>query len=301
MKAARSVLGRISGPVIVVLLAVALTASASGYWHYRVRPGDTLSALAARYHTTVAALVRLNDLPGNGDLIFAGSVLRMPSRSAHPGGHQAGPRHAGRHPEGSTHTVLRPYVVQPGDALFLIAQRFHVHWGRIAHINHLPRSLTVIIGQRLLIPHRIHVGGQRGRDPFRGVYVPSRAQVVDILRASANRWHIDPSLVLAVSYEEAGFNQRRISPVGAIGAMQVMPATGAWISGFLRRPLDLYRARDNVAAGVALLAILLRETNGHVRTAVAGYYQGLTSVRKRGMYDDTKRYVANVLALRNQF
>ena len=37
------------------------------------------------------------------------------------------------------------------------------------------------------------------------------------------------------------------------------------------------------------------------RTAVAGYYQGLKSVRERGMFPDTKRYVANILALKKQF
>jgi hypothetical protein len=37
------------------------------------------------------------------------------------------------------------------------------------------------------------------------------------------------------------------------------------------------------------------------RLALAGYYQGLSSVKKRGMYDDTKAYVANILALRRRF
>ena len=37
------------------------------------------------------------------------------------------------------------------------------------------------------------------------------------------------------------------------------------------------------------------------RNAVAGYYQGLKSVRERGMFPDTKRYVANILALKKQF
>ena len=51
----------------------------------------------------------------------------------------------------------------------------------------------------------------------------------------------------------------------------------------------------------ALLSVLLRETHGDKRKAVAGYYQGLASVRSRGMFTDTKRYVRSVLALRNQF
>jgi N-acetylmuramoyl-L-alanine amidase len=69
----------------------------------------------------------------------------------------------------------------------------------------------------------------------------------------------------------------------------------------VRRPLNIYRAKDNITAGVALLSVLLRETGGNMRLAAAGYYQGLASVRQRGMYNDTKRYVANVLALRNRF
>jgi hypothetical protein len=81
-----------------------------------------------------------------------------------------------------------------------------------------------------------------------------------------------------------------------------MPGTSRWLSQYVvHRPLDIRRAQDNVTAGVALLAVLLRETRGDVRTAVAGYYQGLASVRQRGMYADTKQYVANVLALRNRF
>ena len=46
---------------------------------------------------------------------------------------------------------------------------------------------------------------------------------------------------------------------------------------------------------------LLRETGGDPSTAIAGYYQGLASVRSRGMYEDTQRYVANVQALRSRF
>jgi soluble lytic murein transglycosylase-like protein len=49
------------------------------------------------------------------------------------------------------------------------------------------------------------------------------------------------------------------------------------------------------------LASLLKETGGDPRMAAAAYYQGLASVRSRGMFDDTKRYVDNVLALRGRF
>ena len=277
-----------AGVAVAALLAGVVTASASGGRHYTVRPGDTLSTIAARYHTTVEALVELNNLPGNGNLIYAGSTLRLPGHGHHKAGH------ASRH----SHVVVTTYTVRPGDSLYAIASRFNASPERIAHRNHLPSSLIVVIGQKLRIPHRVS-GPARSHGT---AHVPSRDAVAAMIRATAPRWGVDRSLALAVSYMEAGFNQSMVSSVGAIGAMQIMPATGRWLSDYVvHRKLDIHRASDNVTAGCALLSVLLRETNGDVRIAVAGYYQGLASVRQRGMYDDTKRYVANVLALRNRF
>ena len=46
---------------------------------------------------------------------------------------------------------------------------------------------------------------------------------------------------------------------------------------------------------------LLTDAGGDENAAIAGYYQGLASVRARGMFDDTQQYVANVQALRGRF
>ena len=46
---------------------------------------------------------------------------------------------------------------------------------------------------------------------------------------------------------------------------------------------------------------LIDESGGDENAAIAGYYQGLSSVRDRGMFDDTKQYVENVQALRGRF
>ena len=282
--------------VTAVLLALAITASASGFTLYRIRSGDTLTSIAHRYHTTVARLIALNHLPGNGNLIYAGQSLRVPAPPV------AKPRSEWR-------TVIKTYVVRPGDSLYAIAARQHVNPRVIARRNHLPRSLIVIIGQHLAIPHRVHVVTRAPSAPvvgrphlFTGGTVPPPAQVAAIVRATAHRWGVDPSLALAVAWQESGFNQRWISATDAVGAMQIEPYTGAYLSAYVvHRHLNLYDAHDNATAGVALLAILLRETHGHAAKAVAGYYQGLASVQSRGMFNDTKAYVRSVLALRNRF
>jgi N-acetylmuramoyl-L-alanine amidase len=293
----RPLLRRSTGVAVAALLAVAVTASASGISLYRIKSGDTLSEIAARYHTSVAELIRLNNLPGNGDLIIAGHTLRIPT-----GNHASSGR--------SKHRVVSVYVVRPGDSLYAISARQHARWRAIARINHLPSSLMVVIGQRLRIPHWVHTstqhaastGGSRADAVFGNRWVPSRDAVAGMIRSTAQRWGVDQRLALGISWEESGFNQRNVSTAGAIGAMQVMPSTGAFVGqAIVHRHLDLRNASDNVTAGVALLAVLLRETKGDERLAVAGYYQGLASVRSRGMYTDTKQYVANVLALRNRF
>jgi LysM repeat protein len=284
--------------VIPLALAAAVTASASGITLIRVHSGDTLSAIAARYHTTVERLVRLNDLPGNGDLIYAGQTLRVPLT-----GHR---HHAAHHHSG--HTVIRWHKVVEGDTVDGLAARFHVTRRAIAHRNHLPKSLVIVLGQRLAIPQhvaspapRVSASIARERRYLAHHAEPSREQIPRMIRAIAARWHLDPTLALAISWQESGFNMREVSPVGAIGTMQVMSYTGAYLSeAVVHRKLDLFDASDNITAGVALLSVLTHEAK-NVRQAVAGYYQGLQSVRDHGMYASTKQYVANVMALRGRF
>ena len=113
---------------------------------------------------------------------------------------------------------------------------------------------------------------------------------------------VPPDLASAVADQESGFNNDMVSPTSARGIMQIMPGTWDYVQHNLSSAaLDPSSASDNVRAGSLYLASLLRETGGDVPTAVAAYYQGLGSVRQRGMYDDTKQYVANVLALRGRF
>lgn len=273
--------------LVPVLLALVAGASAPGW--IRVRRGDTLSEIARKNHTTVEALRALNKLPGN-NLIYEGQLLRV---GAVPVVAKAAPRPAAARPR----KVDVTYVVRPGDGVYRISTRFKADPRWIASRNHLPKSWMVHPGQRLVVGFRWVRPAPAARPLPRVPKAYVRQLVVKEARAAG----VDPALALALSYNESGWQQHVVSNVGAIGVMQVMPGTGAWVSRYLvGRPLDLRDVEDNVLAGVRYLAMLKRIA-GKTDIAVAAYYQGLTSVRKRGMYDDTKAYVANILALRRRF
>jgi LysM repeat protein len=303
----RSLIGLGRLIAVPLLLAAVVTAGSPGWGSYLIRPGDNLESIARRYHTTVAQLVQVNHLPGNGNLIYAGARLRVPVPHA---------------TAARTVTVRRLHRVVRGDSLIKIANKYGVNPATIASANRLPRSLMVRLGDVLVVPVTQRVSAshaQTGGNTFAGrTYpssivsaaarnraalatrrLPSRTAMRALIVRTAKRNGVDPSLALAVSWQESGWNMRRVSVANAIGAMQVIPATGAWASSVVGRRLNLLSPTDNVTAGVVLLRVLTKSASD--RNAIAGYYQGLASVRRHGMYADTKRYVANVLYLQKRF
>jgi LysM repeat protein len=297
---------RIARNVAVPLLLGALvTAGSPGWSTYLIHRGDNLSTIAARYHTTVAKLVQVNNLPGNGNLIIAGDTLRVPSSAA------------------ARTSVSRTHRVVAGDTLSEIAHRYGVSMDAVARANHLPSSHIVRLGATLRIPgttRSVHSHSSSSSNTFAGrTYsssvvgaasrnraalarrgVPSRTSMRNLIAAKARANGVSPALALAISYQESGWNQGAVSVANAVGAMQVIPATTDWISGVVGRRLDPLSASDNATTGVVLLRILTQSASSE-RQAVAGYYQGLRSVRENGMYPDTKRYVANVMYLKARF
>lgn len=127
----------------------------------------------------------------------------------------------------------------------------------------------------------------------------SRPEVRQLVARTARAHGVPRHLALAVAWQESGWQQARLSVDEAYGVMQVLPTTGAWMSSYAGRRLDLRESGDNVTAGVTLLRVLRSQASSD-RRAVAAYYQGLRGLRTNGMYDETRSYVASVLAIRDR-
>jgi soluble lytic murein transglycosylase-like protein len=285
---------------------------------YVVRPGDTLSVIAERHHTSVSRIVARNDLAPSGHQVMAGQTLQIPA--AHG---PASANTASREGVSPDARRIVQYTVRPGDTATELAVRFHAWTAELISMNNLDSSSSLRVGQRIRIPVVLAAVRRDARDraprasqrqkahpprptprtaqPTRSSTGadPSRSTVRRIIERKAQQYGVDPQLALAVSWQEAGWQMHHVSHANAIGAMQVIPSTGQWMSRVIGRGLDLHDVHDNITAGV----VLLRELNevASQRGTIAGYYQGLAGVREHGMYEDTKRYVANVLALKKRF
>jgi soluble lytic murein transglycosylase-like protein len=176
-------------------------------------------------------------------------------------------------------------------------------------MNGIDPSAPLLIGTVLKLPTGAPAPPQAAAPEPAQTVVPqadpeptaARVGAADIQSVAA-QYGVSPSLAAAIAWQESGFNNGMVSSANARGVMQVMPGTWSYVQDNLApRALDPNSATDNVHAGVLYLKRLLNETGGDESAAIAGYYQGLGSVRSRGMFDDTKQYVANVQALRGRF
>jgi soluble lytic murein transglycosylase-like protein len=245
-----------------------------------VAPGESLLMLARRYATTPQAIARANHI-ANPNLIVIGMQLRIPATPPGPAAQPAPPT-APPLPLPAPQVVT--YAVKPGDNLTAIAGHFGVTPTALAALNGIAKLNLIQVGRVLRIP------------------VPSPATVETLLAKYAKTYKVEEALIKALAWQESGWQQQVISDMGAVGVMQLMPETGRFTGEtILQRMVNTANLEHNVEAGVAFFAYLVGQAKGDVQLAVAGYYQGLRSVRQKGMHADTKRYVANVMALRQRF
>jgi N-acetylmuramoyl-L-alanine amidase len=195
------------------------------------------------------------------------------------------------------------YTVQPGDTLSAIARDQGTSVAALAEENGIADPDHIVAGTELDLPETEptpEAGAEPSAEP--AAAPAGDAEVASLLEEAAAYHGFNPAFVKAVAWQESGWNQDVVSPAGAIGIMQVMPATGEHVSEqMVGRTLDLHDPLENVVAGVAYLDHLWTRTGGDVEATLAAYYQGMASVEEHGRFEDTDRYIANVLALRDRF
>ena len=115
----------------------------------------------------------------------------------------------------------------------------------------------------------------------------------ELIAEHAGAHGLDPDLVHAVIQVESAFNPRAVSPKGAMGLMQLMPATASEFG--VEDPFD---PAENIRGGVAYLRRLLDRYGNRVELALAAYNAGPGAVDKYGErippYRETQNYVRKI-------
>ena len=122
----------------------------------------------------------------------------------------------------------------------------------------------------------------------------SGADFDPIIRQKCIKYDIEPSIIRALISAESNWDVHAVSDRGAIGLMQLMPATAQDLE--IKNPFD---PEQNIEGGTRYLRILLDRFNGNMELAVAAYNAGPGAVEKSGgipSFSETRKFVRNVIS-----
>jgi LysM repeat protein len=282
-------------------------ASAATGTHF-VTAGDTLSAIAERFGTSIADLIAANDL-SNPDRIYVGQALRL----------------AGATPTTTTTAPPRTHTVAAGDTLSTIAAAYGVKTGVLAADNDVSDPDLIVIGMVLTIgepaptppapstpvpsttvPSTTVPSTTVPAVPTNVPAVPTNVRPADevILAPIFARWadvyNVPQDLLEAIAWKESDWTPGALGTAGHLGIMQLSPATVELIEGgLLGRDMDPFDADNGIQMGARYLRYLLDRTAGE-REAVAAWRQGLDSVRTDGIRTAGADYADAIEEIRRQ-
>jgi soluble lytic murein transglycosylase-like protein len=116
----------------------------------------------------------------------------------------------------------------------------------------------------------------------------------ELVAVAAQKHSLDPALLTAVMRQESAFNPCAVSVKGALGLMQLMPATALEL-----HVADVFNPEQNIQGGAAYLKQLLDRYKGDLRLALVGYNAGPGRADQQGAAPyplETQNYVASILA-----
>lgn len=217
--------------------------------------------------------------------------------------------------------AARVHAVKAGDTLDGLSRRYGIPVAALAEANAIANPDYIQAGAKLTLPAPGATSTPEVRVPLqpavkvtpapatgttaRAVKVPpSRAGLRPVFARYARTAGVPADLAMALAWQESGWQVHKVSSTQAVGVMQLMPDTVEFASRVLLRQgrnLDPHDPVANIRMGTRFLRYLLDRNGGDVNTALASYYQGLRSVRERGVFPETQRFVTNVKALRPRF
>jgi soluble lytic murein transglycosylase-like protein len=222
------------------------------------------------------------------------------------------------------------YLVKPGDSLWAISRANGISVSQLAAANNMRASDLLLIGRKLNIPGKpgpqasqvqaASTQGQAAANPwtFCSTFQPNRGPwgvLPSQLRQSSHRLSLQPlfvkwadhynlslALLEAIAWQESGWQQGVISPVGAVGAGQIMPGTANFITtNIIGMPMNINSVSDNIRMSAAFLGYLSDLEGNNLCATIAAYYEGPLNLAHYGVFSDTQHYVASVEALIPRF
>lgn len=270
---------------------------------HTVLAGEHLTGIARRYGVTIAAIAAANRI-ADPSRIYAGQRLAIPGVAAPA----AAPPPSPPSPAAPAPVAAAPrsHTVRAGEHLTGIARRYGVTIAAIAAANAIADSSRIYAGQRLTIPGGTPPAAapraSSAMPASMATLVAEREAVRRVIVEEAQRFGVPPAFALAVAWQESGWRQNVVSWAGAVGVMQLLPATGEWVGeAMLGASVDIHNLRHNVRAGVRLLAHYLQRYDGSRDLVLAAYYQGQTAVDRHGVYPVSRPYIASIKVLEALF
>jgi LysM repeat protein len=264
-----------------------------------VATGENLTRIARHYGVTIAAIVTANGI-ANPSRIFTGQRLAIPGAAMSPPAVLVAAPAPQEAPPPAIHVVAR------GETLTGIARHYGVPVAAIVTANGIANPSRIFTGQGFVIPTATApvapAAASAAMPASMAAIVAERDAVRQVIVEEASHHGVPVAFALAVAWQESGWQQHAVSSAGAIGVMQLMPATAEWVgSAMLGHPVQIDDTRHNVRAGVRLLAHYLARYAGNRDLVLAAYYQGQAAADRHGVFPVSVPYIASVIRLERLF